>query len=191
MTESTYYKVLVDGKSCHGGDLVWSLPTANADGTWTPGDWHEADGAVRVCARGLHLTTDPMRWPKFGMQVFTAEGAGASDTEGDKTAFQRARLLAPADDVVPGYWRDVEAFVRSIPSTPWFQPQGDPDPDWRVFDTRDSAWDSARNSALNSARNSAGASARNSAWDSAWDSARNSARNSACLLYTSPSPRDS
>ena len=23
----TYYKVLVDGKSCHGGDMGWSLPT--------------------------------------------------------------------------------------------------------------------------------------------------------------------
>lgn len=36
------YKILVDGKSCHGGDLVWSLPKGKKKG-----DWHTVDGKTK------------------------------------------------------------------------------------------------------------------------------------------------
>ena len=149
---TAYYKVLTaDNRSGHGGDLAWSLPTANGDGTWTPGAWHEVAGPVRVCERGLHLTTEPMRWPLAGMRVYRAEGGGDAQTEGDKTAFRRARLLAPADEAVPSWWRDVESFVASIAAVPWFRPQGDPDPAWIVFETRAAARDAVRGAAWGAA----------------------------------------
>ena len=87
----------------------------------------------------------------------------------------------------------LRTFMNSIPKTKWYQPDGKPKPEWRVFygDTwafaRASAWDSAWASAMASARvsardsawDSARASARASAWDSTWASARDSARDSA------------
>ena len=169
---TAYYKVLTaDNRSGHGGDLAWSLPTANGDGTWTPGAWHEVAGPVRVCERGLHLTTEPMRWPLAGMRVYRAEGGGDAQTEGDKTAFRRARLLAPADEAVPSWWRDVESFVASIAAVPWFRPQGDPDPAWIVFETRAAARDAVRGAVRGAAWGAAGDAAVGAAWGAAWGAA--------------------
>ena len=49
--ETKYYKALDEmGRSCYGGYATWSLPTRNADGTWTPGDWMpEVGGILRLC----------------------------------------------------------------------------------------------------------------------------------------------
>lgn len=69
------YKVLVDGKACHGGDLTWSLPADNGDGSFVPGDWHRVEPPIRVCSNGLHLTTDPLEWMVTGAMVYRAEGA--------------------------------------------------------------------------------------------------------------------
>ena len=174
---TAYYKVLTaDNRSGHGGDLAWSLPTANGDGTWTPGAWHEVAGPVRVCERGLHLTTEPMRWPLAGMRVYRAEGGGDAQTDGDKTAFRRARLLAPADEAVPSWWRDVESFVASIAAVPWFRPQGDPDPAWIVFETRAAARDAVRGAAWGAAGDAARAATRAATRDAAGDAAGDAAR---------------
>jgi len=179
---TAYYKVLTaDNRSGHGGDLAWSLPTANGDGTWTPGAWHEVAGPVRVCERGLHLTTEPMRWPLAGMRVYRAEGGGDAQTEGDKTAFRRARLLAPADEAVPSWWRDVESFVASIAAVPWFRPQGDPDPAWIVFETRAAARDAVRGAAWGAAWGVAWAAAGGAAWGAAWRAAGDAAGAAALL----------
>jgi len=179
---TAYYKVLTaDNRSGHGGDLAWSLPTANGDGTWTPGAWHEVAGPVRVCERGLHLTTEPMRWPLAGMRVYRAEGGGDAQTDGDKTAFRRARLLAPADEAVPSWWRDVESFVASIAAVPWFRPQGDPDPAWIVFETRAAARDAVRGAAWGAAWAAAGAAAGGAAWGAAWAAAGDAAGAAALL----------
>ena len=97
MTETQYYKVLVDGQSFHGGSLTWGLPTQGADGEWTPGAWHEVDGGVVVCRNGLHLTSAPANWMRPGATVYLAEHSGETDTDGgDKIAARRARLLRPA-----------------------------------------------------------------------------------------------
>lgn len=50
------YKILCDGCSIHGGDMEWSLPTADG-----PGDWHAVEGDLVRCKNGLHLTADPSR----------------------------------------------------------------------------------------------------------------------------------
>ena len=178
------YKVLdSENHSTHGGSLTWSVPTRKDDGTFTPGEWHEVAGEVRACERGLHLTNNPMHWPKIGMRVYEAEGDGASDTDGGnyrhKIAFQRARLIRPADDAVPEHWRKVEAFVVELPTLPWMQPDGNPDPAWQLFPTRDAARDAAWGAAGEAARGAAGEAARGAAldaargaaWDAAWGAA--------------------
>ena len=55
------FKVLVEGESCHGGSLVWSLPVTKDDGSIEPGEWHSVDGKIQVCVRGLHLTHKPVK----------------------------------------------------------------------------------------------------------------------------------
>ena len=90
------YKVLVGGKSCHGGDLQWSLPTLNRAGKWRAGNWHEVQGKLKVCAHGIHLTTKPESWYKEDCQVFVAESRGeAISHEREKVCVRAARLLEP------------------------------------------------------------------------------------------------
>ena len=84
------YKILVGGRSCHGGDLTWSLPVEGK-----PGAWHEVE-TVEICQSGLHLTDDPASWWKPGCQIFEAEAEGVEGdvSAGDrKVVAKRARLL--------------------------------------------------------------------------------------------------
>ena len=126
---SAMYKVLLDGRSMHGGTLAWSLPTQDGD-DWVPGDWHTVEGPIEVCERGLHLTSDPTQWLKAGCEVYLAEGRGDSQTREDKTAFAAARLLRPAPEMVPDWWRAHERFIAEISRIPWCQPDGNPKPEW-------------------------------------------------------------
>ena len=86
------YKVLVDGKSCHNGSLLWSLPV---DGK--PGEWHEVTGTLVLCSHGLHLTDDPARWWKTGCRVYLVEAEGVegtcADREDRKVVARRVRLM--------------------------------------------------------------------------------------------------
>ena len=49
---SPFFKVLVDNKSCHGGDYDYPII-----GKWTP-----KIKDIKICESGYHLTTDPLRW---------------------------------------------------------------------------------------------------------------------------------
>src|SRR5690606_41555297 len=91
----TMYKVLVNGRSCNGGDLVWSLPRQRPDGSWEAGAWHEVGGPIQVCRNGLHLTRHPVEWWKRGAECYVAEYEGDTDEDRDglKIAVRRARLL--------------------------------------------------------------------------------------------------
>lgn len=95
------YKVLVEGRSCHGGRMAWSLPTQGADGAWTPGEWHEVDGPVVLCRSGLHLTDSPAHWWLDGATAYEVEAEGVvgdPDAVPDrKVAARRVRLLRPVD----------------------------------------------------------------------------------------------
>jgi hypothetical protein len=174
-----WYKVLVDGKACHGGNMMWSLPVADGVGGYVPGAWHVVDGPVEVCRRGLHLTSDPVAWMRTGAMIYRAEGAGEFSSDGsDKTAFALARLLAPAPDMIPEWWTAWLPFVRDeIPATPFFQPDGDPDPAWRLF--AGESWAAAEAAAWATARNAAWAAARYASQGAAWDAARGAARDAA------------
>ena len=87
------YKILRDGRSCHGGTMAWSLPTSSG-----PGDWHDVSGTLRVCVRGLHLTHFPETWWSPGCQVFEAEADGVvvGADNGTKVVASRVRLVRRA-----------------------------------------------------------------------------------------------
>ena len=111
----TYYKVLLNGTSCHGGTHKWSLPKGNR-----PGKWHKVT-SVSICNTGFHLTTEPARWFSSAKhQVFVARGRGKSATEGDKTAFAEAQLvrLVKASDLASiGIFVDGASGIVSGSST--------------------------------------------------------------------------
>jgi hypothetical protein len=123
----TVYKVLKDGKSCHGGTHTWDLPQEN-DGTTTPGAWQELPESVEliVCESGFHVTTDPESWLLPFSQVYEAETDDENiidddlyRREGDKTIHRRVRLLRPAPEMIPVWMRDTEAFVTSLDDIPF------------------------------------------------------------------------
>lgn len=152
------YKVLVDGRSCHGGSLKWSLPSQQKDGSWKPGKWHSAKGDLQICQNGIHLTKEPFRWYKTGWQVFEAEAAGVAEWRQDKCVARKARLLRPIE-IEPAWWREHLRFVSTLPDMPWFRPDGNPDPAWQLFTAP--TWETAGDAA--------GAAARDAA---AWAAAR-------------------
>jgi len=133
-----------------------------------------------MCSRGLHLTTKPENWLKVGCRIFRAQ-ADAEPTrwDGDKCVVSGARLLYPIRK--PAYWTRVEEFVASIKTVPFFRPDGNPDPEWKLF-TADN-WDAARSAAWDAARDAARGAAWDAAWyaawDAAWDAAWNAARSAA------------
>jgi hypothetical protein len=96
-TGPTYYKVLRNGRSWHGGEWEWSLPTPDGKGGYTPGEWRDAGEPV-LCTSGLHLTSKPGAWWGDGATAFVAEYDGRTDGPGssDKIAVERCRLLRPA-----------------------------------------------------------------------------------------------
>ena len=86
------FKVLVDGKSCHGGDTVY-----------VPGKWTPKVSPV-CCAAGYHLTNDPLKWWKSGAEVWLAEGQGTLDAQGDdKGAFDPCESRSSSISI--GRWR--------------------------------------------------------------------------------------
>ncbi|TXH56791.1 MAG: hypothetical protein E6Q97_05710 [Desulfurellales bacterium] len=132
---TAHYKVLVNGQSAHGGHLSWSLPTLKEDGEWLPGYWQVIpnEQAIDVCRVGLHLTNDPARWLTIGCEVYLAAGRGDHQTLGDKTAWREARLLRPAPEMIPDWWRQHEQFVIGLKDIPWGRPDGNPNPEWVLF----------------------------------------------------------
>ncbi len=111
------YKVLIDGKSCHGGDMDWSLPTLNDDGTYTPGEWMRVDGQLVLCDRAIHLTDQPATWYIEGAQCWLAEYRGCTvgeltGTWESKIGVREARLIAPVPWEDVGVWSDGNHVVR-------------------------------------------------------------------------------
>ena len=88
------YKVTnPDGAPCNGGSGAWSLPTLNADGTWTPGEWREVDGPLDPCRRGLHLATRKTLLDWIGPAIWAAEVEGETIDAGDKVVARKVRLV--------------------------------------------------------------------------------------------------
>jgi len=112
ITPEKYYKVLVDGKSCHGGDLIWSLPAEN-----NPGDWHSVDGNIILCQNGLHVTTNPNHWWKDGCTVYEAEidgEIGGRDDSKSKIVVPKVRLVAVVTVLkIDGKWEIIQDESKS------------------------------------------------------------------------------
>lgn len=100
----TWYKVLLDGKACHGGDLEYSLPVQQPDGSWQPGEWHTmSDSELVMCKSGFHVTTAVglHKWWKAGADVYLAELGDHRLADGEKVASSAIRLMKrlSADDL--------------------------------------------------------------------------------------------
>ncbi|NBW16523.1 MAG: hypothetical protein EBR82_51955, partial [Caulobacteraceae bacterium] len=119
----TAYKVLVDGKSCHGGNMEWSLPVA-IEGTdeFKPGKWMEVKGNIVCCSNGLHLTNKPAEWWVRNATVYLTEYDASKlskdDTDSrDKFAVHMARLLKPLNQselaIINIFTRDAKGRVNS------------------------------------------------------------------------------
>jgi hypothetical protein len=155
------YKILEGNKSCHGGDLEWSLP----DGK--PGNWHEITGDLSMCSKGIHLTDKPARWFKWNCSIYEAEYEGEIlwDKNESKCCVRKARLLKRVEP--PKWWMRTHQFVeRDIPSVLWLKPDLKPRKEWKLFKAQ--TWAAARAAA----RAAAGAAAWDAAWDAAWAAAR-------------------
>ena len=107
-----YYKVLVNGKSCHGGKFTWSLPTDD-----NFGDWHFVDGDIILCQNGLHVTTDPSHWWKDGCIVYEAEvdgEIGGRDDSKSKIVVPKVRLIKEIKSlIIDGKWKIVQDESKS------------------------------------------------------------------------------
>ena len=90
----TLYKTLdAHGCSCHGGNLQWSLPTRNADGTWKPGNWMPAIvGELVACENGYHLAEDAQVLEWLNERLFVAETRGERIDVDDKVVVREVRL---------------------------------------------------------------------------------------------------
>lgn len=191
-TPTTYVKILrADGRSQNGGDFQWSLPTLNEDGTWTAGEWHEVEGSVVPCARGLHavaLEQRYARWHRRDSEHYAVEFVGEVVAHGEGTerkyVGRRARLLRQIPH--EPFWLEARAFVESLNQIAWFSNAGEALPDWDVYPTWDAAWEEARDTVLMAARDAAWEEARDAAWeaarDAAWKAAWDAALLAACIV---------
>ena len=154
------YKVLVDGKSCHGGDLTWSLPK-KINGKWKAGEWHSVSGDLNICTRGLHLTTERFNWYRWGCTAYEAEAKDILEWDGDKCVARSVRLIKEVPH--PKWWADCEGWVETLKKISWLKPDGKPKKEWILFETSNAAW----NAAWDAARDAAMDAARYAAWDAA------------------------
>ena len=92
-----YYKVLLDGKSFHGGGFEWSMPKNGK-----PGKWHSVKGDLKMCERGFHLTDNPQNWWDRNAKCYEVEYKDALEPKDDKICVRKVRLVRELteDDLV-------------------------------------------------------------------------------------------
>jgi hypothetical protein len=113
-----FYKVLVDGRSCHGGNLAVVAAEGRASrvtGTASPTTCRFASAL-----RGFHLTDAPTHWyVPTGCQIFEVEPEGiAAEEKGDRKVVARgARLIRQVTDAVElaalGIYLEGEHTIRA------------------------------------------------------------------------------
>jgi len=107
----------------------------------------------------------------------------------------------------------LDQFIEQLKTIPYFQPDGDPDPEWLLVlgktwsaarsaaadaakaaakiasaASSSSAWDAARTAAWNAAKIAASDAERDADWASAWDAARDVTREAAWAAARSEAP---
>ena len=176
----TLYKITGPaGEPLHGGNGNWHLPKGKRPGKWMP-----VVDDVRACRRGYHLIRARAitEWlPPAGQSGFLweAEGRGQSDTDGDKVAFARARLIRCVGvlDEVSMRLAAADMAERVLPIFRAERPN-DGRPAAAIQAVRDFARGNARYAAWDAAR-AADAAARYAAWDAARAAANGAARDAA------------
>lgn len=170
MRDITYLKVVsADDTACHGGvfDYTDYLPTADGPGPRLP------DRRVALCRSGWHWCTPESLMRTYavaGMRVYEAEPSvdvTAPDWDG-KSVSASGRLLR--EYPLPQWWHDAMEFVAGLPGVRWLQPDGDPDPEWRLFTA----------STLEEAKAAARTAAREEDWAAAWSAAWSAVGITAC-----------
>ncbi len=169
-----YFKILVDGKSCHGGDSVWSLPKDDI-----PGDWMPKLTKLSPCERGYHIVEAHQipQWLKENCQIFEVEYAGKMINADDKSVCGKVRLIKRMQydpEVTPRLFAaDCAEHVLH------FYEDKYPDDDRprkaieasRKYARKEidaAAWAAASDAASDAARDAAGAAASDAAWYAAW-----------------------
>jgi len=171
-----WYKVLTsDLKSAYGCGVDWSEYVGHPDKR-APNI-----SSVVICQSGYHATKHPMRRPVLGMRVFEAVVDGLPLESADDEGVWPTMGLGPErPELVPNWWHDVEAFAAELPTFPWMQPQGQPDPSWRVFPTLDAARAAVRDAMLDASWDASRDAGRDAAWaatfDATWDAGRDATR---------------
>ena len=93
----TWYKLLDgNGGACNGGSGQWSLPTENADGTWTPGEWMPEVANPVLCVCGYHAVDAAHLLGCRGAALYELEiapDAKRTEIREGKIAVASARLL--------------------------------------------------------------------------------------------------
>jgi hypothetical protein len=182
------YKTLdANGRSCYGGNTRWSLPTRNANGTWTPGEWMPAIvGKLVACENGYHLAEDAQVLEWLNERLFVAETRGERIDADNKIIVREVRLTREVTtwnartQRLFAVWCAREA-LRLVDR-----------PDQRSLAACDvaarfangeasaeelaAAWDAARAAAGDAAWAAAGDAAWAAAWAAAWDAAMAAAR---------------
>ena len=161
---------------------------------WTVGDWMKqpASGSD-PCGVGLHLgksLNSAISFGKFPFRVFEATYRG--EIAGQDEAKIRVSEAKLTRELKPKWLTKTKEFIASIPAMPWYRNDGDPDPAWKLFDTRAAARDAAGAAARAAAWAAAGAAARDAAWaaagaaarDAAWAAARDAALHARLAICT-------
>ena len=109
------FKILVDGKSCHGGEYKYPEPEV----------YTEEIKDVEICYQGYHLTSDPLLWWKPKATLWLAEGQGKSEVSYSKTVFSRVRLLEQVTKDTPGVKSYQRIMMFLVASARSFDPSCD------------------------------------------------------------------
>jgi hypothetical protein len=172
------YKVLNNGKSCNGGDIDWSLPAKNDDGTWTPGEWMpEIEGNLVACENGYHLVDKENLIDWLNSEIYEAEFEGEVIKENNKYVVRKCRLIRKIEA-----WNEktarIFAYWCAEQVLPVYEKQypGDNRPRTAIETARRYAEGNATMEELAVAR----AAARSAAWAAEWSAVSAAARDAAC-----------
>ena len=165
------YKVLVDGKSCHGGTFEWKT-----------GKWYHYRGELKMCSSGFHLTTKPYMWYKQNCEIYEAKAKNITAWDNDKCVCSDVKLMRKLP--YPSWLKEANSFINSIGKIKYFKPDGKPNPEWKLYyaQTRDAARAAAGDAARAAAGDAARAAARAAAWAAAWAAAGDAALYARCLI---------
>lgn len=109
---SLHYAVTNNGQSVVGMG-AWQAPSLTAADIWVPGEWLHAKPPLDIYY-GPTLVDEPIPFLEPRCEVYLAEGRGDFITRLGRFAYRSSRLVRPAPEMIPQWWRDTEVFLDSI-----------------------------------------------------------------------------